>query len=97
MNFLFNNVEIYKIRGVGGSGTGTNWTSIGTNPVLVNGTCTTLVGTCTIFLLHRWYRYHPCLVPVPVSEITQKWKIFPISLTFVPYSSSIPSYLKNLS
>ena len=71
--FGLNNVEIQEIMPVGSSGTGTTWTGTGTNPVLVSGTGTTLVGTGTILPLHRWYRYYPCLVPVLVTEIAQKW------------------------
>ena len=71
--FGLNNVKIQEIRVAWSSGTGTTWTSTGTNPVLVSGTGTTLVGTGTILPLHRWYRYHPYLVPVPVAETAQKW------------------------
>ena len=70
---------------------------IGTTLVLVSGTGTTLVGTGTIWPLYRWYRYQPVLVPVSVAETAQKWQIFPFLLIFLPYVSSIPSYIKNLS
>ena len=69
----------------------------GTIHVLVSGTGTTLDGTGTIWPLQEWYQYHPDLVSVPVAETAQKWQIFPLLLTFLPYSSSTPSYLKNLS
>ena len=44
-------------------------TGTATIHVLVSGTGTTLDGTGTILPLYRWYRYHPVLVPVPVTEI----------------------------
>ena len=81
--FRLNNVEIQEIKAAGSSGTGTIWTDTSTNPILVSGTGTTLVGTGTIFPLHRWYRYHPCLVPVPVVGTNQKWQILP----FLPHFS----------
>ena len=56
--FGLNNIEIQEIKAAGSSGTDTTWTDTGTNPVLVSGTGTTLVGTGTILLLHRWYRYY---------------------------------------
>ena len=64
--------KIQEIRVAWRSGTSTTWTGTGTNPVLVSGTGTTLVGTSTILPLHRWYRYHPYLVPVPFAETAQK-------------------------
>ena len=54
------------VAGVAGtSGTGTTTFGIGTKPVLESGTGTTLDGTGTILPLHKWYWYHPRLVPVP--------------------------------
>ena len=47
----------------------------GTNPVLVSGTDTTLIGISTILPLPKWYRYHPYLVPVPSCDSAQKWQI----------------------
>ena len=88
--------KIQEIEVVGSSGTGTTLIGTSTNLVLVSGTGTTLVGTVTILLLHRWYQYHPCLVLVPIVKTAQKWQIFLFSLTFLPYTSSIPSYIKNL-
>ena len=72
--FELNNVRIPKIRDVGSSGTGTTWIGAGTTwigtgtiHVLVSGTSTTLDGTGTILPLHKWYRYHPYLVSIPVA------------------------------
>ena len=62
--FELNNVRIPKIRVVGMSGTGTTWIGTGTNPVLMSGTGPLFHGTGTILVLHKWYQYHPCLVPV---------------------------------
>ena len=77
--FELNSVSILKFRVAGSNGTdttwigtGTTWIGIGTKSVLVSGTGTTLVGTGTIWPLYRWYRYHPVLVPVPVTKTAQK-------------------------
>ena len=65
--FELNNVRIPKISDVGSSGTGTTWIGTDTIHVLVSGTSTTLDGTGTILPLHKWYRYHPYLVSIPVA------------------------------
>ena len=97
--FELNNVRIPKIRAVGSSGTDTTWIGTGTIHVLVSGTGTTLDGTGTtldgtgttldgtgtILVLHKWYRYHPCLVPIPDAGTAQKLQILP----FLPHFSSI--------
>ena len=70
MNLGLKMSKIQEIRAAGSSGTALVPIGTSTNPVLVSGTGTTLVGTGTILPLHRWYRYHPCLVPVPVVETT---------------------------
>ena len=88
--FGLKNVKIQEIRAARSNGTGTD-------SVLVSGTGTILDGTDIIWSLHKWYQCHPILVSVLVTETAQKWQIFPISLAFLPYSSSIPSYFKNLS
>ena len=83
-----------KNQGCRSSGTSTTWICTGTNHVLevgigatlvlVSGTGTTLDGTGTILPLHKWYRYHPCLVSVPVAGTDQKWQISP---SFIHFSS----------
>ena len=90
LEFELNNVRIRKIKVAGSNGIGTTWIGIGTNPILVSGTGTTLSWYRYHFGSVKWYRNHPCL------GTGTKMRDCPEMAEFMPFLPVIPPNKKGI-